>query len=171
MRLSFKGARRLTGTLVAAAVAAGAVWAAGTHGTPPSAGPSTTVANEAPGYAVEDFNYPHADRILAEQGILLKRGDGHIVLADCVDGTNQLQVWPRSKNRVCFDVTGASGYLTMEIPAVYAIVGNDYTTKATMTVDDETTTYDIAKNLWTGVGETADPQGRRFMLVELKTSK
>ena len=31
---------------------------------------------------VERFAYPDAERILAEEGVLLKRGDGHIVLAD-----------------------------------------------------------------------------------------
>ena len=167
--------RRLIGTTVASALAAGAVWLAGTAATSATSGTSadtsTAVADEAPGYAVEDFNYPGADKILADQGITLKRGDGHITLATCATGTGQLEVWARSSDKICFDVTGNSGYLTLEIPSVYGIKGNDYATEATMTVDTETTTYDITQNAWTAVGESADPEGREFMLVELKTSK
>ncbi|MER6023264.1 hypothetical protein ABT141_34865, partial [Streptomyces anulatus] len=88
-------------------------------------------ADETPGYAVEDFNYPQADKILAEQGIALKRGDGHIVLVECAGGTGLIEVWARRQDnkKICFRVTGNSGWLTMEIPAVHSIKGNDYTTE------------------------------------------
>lgn len=129
------------------------------------------VADETPGYAVEGFDYPQADKILAEQGITLKRGDGHIVLADCASQTGLLEVWARSSDLVCFRVTGNSGYLTLEIPSVYAIRGNDYAAQVDMTTADEEQSYDIAKNTWTPVGESADEQGREFMLVEIRTSK
>ena len=36
--------------------------------------PAEAVADDAPGYAVEDYAYPDADKILAEQDIVLKRG-------------------------------------------------------------------------------------------------
>ncbi|MET9381381.1 hypothetical protein ABZY09_09855 [Streptomyces sp. NPDC002928] len=164
--------RRLIATAAAALTAATGMWAAGTPATPATHASSTiSVADESPGYAVEDFNYPGADAILADKGITLKRGDGHITLADCVTDTGQLEVWARSQDKICFNVTGDSGYLTLEIPSVYGIKGNDYTTEATMTVDDETTTYDITQNAWTAVGESADAEGREFMLVELRTSK
>lgn len=130
-----------------------------------------TAADATPGYAVEDFNYPQADKIYAEQGILLKRGDGHIVLADCVSDTGQLQVWVRSKANVCFNVTGDSGWLTLELPSVYGIKGNDYTTQVDMTTGTEEKSFDIPKNTMASVGETADEQGRKFMLVEIRTSK
>ncbi|GEC08986.1 hypothetical protein SSP24_66410 [Streptomyces spinoverrucosus] len=129
------------------------------------------VADEAPGYAVEDFNYPGADRILAEQGITLKRGDGHILLADCVSDTGQLEVWARSREKVCFNVTGNSGWLTLEIPSVYAVRGNDYQTEVAMTVDDERKTFEVGQNTWTPVGESADPDGREHMLVEIRATK
>lgn len=162
--------KRLVGTAVAAAVAATAIVLADTRSD--TSATAVPIADEAPGYLVETFDYPGADAIKAEKGITLKRGDGHIVLADCVTGSGQLEVRSRDDNKLyCFRVTGASGFLTMEIPAVYGIRGNDYTTEATMTVDDETTTYDIKKNLWTNVGETADPEERDFMLLELRTTK
>ncbi|OII67936.1 hypothetical protein BJP39_05985 [Streptomyces sp. CC77] len=130
------------------------------------------VADEAPGFAVEDFNYPQADRILAEQGIVLKRGDGHITLADCASGTGLIEVMARAKSqKVCFKAVGNSGWLTLEIPAVFTIKGNDYSTEVDMTVGAERKTFEIIKNSWTAVGESADEQGRDHMLVEIRTTK
>ncbi|WP_266382514.1 hypothetical protein [Streptomyces canus] len=166
--------RFLARTLGAAAVGALA-WTALAVGLPGGShadvGTATTVAGEAPGYAVEDFDYPQADKILAEKKILLKRGDGHITLADCVTGTGQLEVQARDKSKVCFDVKGTSGWLTLEIPSVYLIRGNDYATEADLTVGTEEQTYDIAKNAWTPVGESTDEQAREWTLLELRTSK
>ncbi|GCB46512.1 hypothetical protein [Streptomyces sp. NL15-2K] len=162
--------------VAAAAALAWLVVTAGTSGTPASSGASAEavapIADEAPGYAVEDFKYPQADKILAEQGITLKRGDGHIILATCGSETGLLEIWTRSSvDRVCFRVTGNSGYLTLEIPAVFNVRGNDYTTQVDMTVDGEKKSYDIAENTWTPVGESTDEQGRQFALVEIRTSK
>lgn len=167
--------RRIAGTVLAAAAAGALAFTALTGGTSAAkdvtADSVTSVAGEAPGYAVEDFNYPGADKILAEKNIVLKRGDGHITLADCASGTGFLKVWARSKDKICFQVTGNTGWLTMEIPSVYAVRGNDYAAQVDMTVDSEQKSFDIAKNTWTAVGESADPQGREHMLVEIRTSK
>ncbi|MDF0372353.1 hypothetical protein ABZV52_02025 [Streptomyces sp. NPDC004735] len=130
------------------------------------------VADDAPGYAVEDFNYPQADKILAEKNILLKRGDGHITLANCVAGTGQLEILARDRNdKICFNTVGNQGWLTLEIPAVFSIKGNDYSTTVDMTVGAEEKTYEINKNSWTPVGETADPEGRDHTLVEIRITK
>ncbi|MBD0422139.1 hypothetical protein H0H10_23785 [Streptomyces sp. TRM S81-3] len=135
-------------------------------------GPAVAVADEAPGYAVEDFNYPQADKILQERGIVLKRGDGHITLADCAGGTGLLQIMARrQEDPICFKTVGDSGWLTLEIPAVYVIRGNDYNTQVDMTVGEEEKSFDIDKNTWTAVGESADEQGREHLLVEIRTSK
>ncbi|MEU6357697.1 hypothetical protein ABZ896_51825 [Streptomyces sp. NPDC047072] len=161
--------KRLLGTALAAVAAGALTWMAVGGGA--ASGASAAVADEAPGYAVEDFDYPQADKILAEKNILLKRGDGHITLADCVTGTGQLEVQARDKSKICFDVKGTSGWLTLELPSVYLIRGNDYTTEAEMTVGTEEQSYDIAKNAWTPVGESADDQAREWTLLELRTSK
>ncbi|WP_175439314.1 hypothetical protein [Streptomyces vilmorinianum] len=178
--------KRLAGRTLAAAVAAGAlawlVMAGAPAGTPAgdvTAGGVTTgdvtsaeaIADEAPGFAIEDYNYPEADRILAEQGIVLKRGDGHILLADCASGTGLLEVWSREKQRVCFRATGTSGWLTLEIPSVYGIKAPEYATEVDMTVGTEAKSYDVPANSWKAVGESADEQGRPHMLVEIRTSK
>ncbi|MEU3923511.1 hypothetical protein AB0E79_36580, partial [Streptomyces sp. NPDC029004] len=100
--------RFIARTLGAAAAAGALAWlalagaAAETGGTGEAA---TPVADEAPGYAVEDFNYPLADKILAEKNIVLKRGDGHITLADCASGAGLLEIMARDKaDKICFKV-------------------------------------------------------------------
>ncbi|MGW1723047.1 hypothetical protein ACWCQK_08990 [Streptomyces sp. NPDC002306] len=165
--------KRLVARALGVLAAGGLAWAVLASGLQAETdGPVVNVAGEAPGYAVEDFDYPQADRILAEQGIVLKRGDGHITLADCASGTGLLQVMARRQSKtICFKTVGNSGWLTLEIPAVYVVRGNDYETQVDMTVGDEEKSYDITKNTWTAVGESADEQGREFMLVEIRTSK
>ncbi|GEC09735.1 hypothetical protein SSP24_73900 [Streptomyces spinoverrucosus] len=172
-----KARKRLLRHALGVAAAAALAWlvvTGGTPGTPEQASASAQaaapIADEAPGYAVEDFNYPGADKILAEQGITLKRGDGHIVLSEC-GAAGLLEVWARNSDKICFRTTGDSGYLTLEIPSVYSIKGNDYAAQVDMTVDGTEQSYDIARNTWTPVGESADEQGREFMLVEIRTSK
>jgi hypothetical protein len=172
------GLKRACGVFVAAGLAAAVMTAGAWSGAKASpqarTRPAAVVpaADEAPGYAVEDFAYPGADRILAEQGITLERGDGHIVLADCTSEGELLEVRStESAGTFCFRVTGNSGWLTLKISSVYAVKGNDYTTQVDMTTADEKHTYDIDKNLWTGVGEADDDQGREFQLMEIRTSK
>ncbi|MGW2874805.1 hypothetical protein ACWDBP_00605 [Streptomyces sp. NPDC001233] len=153
-----------------AAVAAVGFFCMSSAGT---AAPPELVAGEGPGYAVEDFNYPNADKILADQGIKLKRGDGHITLAACGSEEGLLEVWARKQDKICFRSTGQSGYLSLEIPAVFGIKGNSYQTTVDMTVgkDKEQKSFEVTKNAWTPVGETADPGGRDYMLVEISTKK
>lgn len=165
--------RRTLGAAAAATLASFVVAGgpSGAHEQPGGSEAIAPVVDEAPGYAVEDFEYPGADRILAEQGITLKRGDGHIVLTEC-GATGLLEVLTRSSvEKICFRTTGNSGYLTLEIPAVFNIRGNDYSTQVDMTVDGTEQSYDIVKNTWTPVGESTDEQQRDFALVEIRTSK
>jgi len=171
--------RLISRVLVAGIAAAGAAVLACTVGVSGDGGAAgaakgpavAAVADEDPAYAVEDFAYPQADKILEERGFTLKRGDGHIVLAECGSQTGLLEVWARSKELVCFRVTGNTGYLSLELPSVYGIKGNDYRTEVNMTVGNEEKTFDVDQNAWTPVGETADPDGRDHMLVEITTSK
>ncbi|MGW5017084.1 hypothetical protein [Streptomyces cacaoi] len=135
---------------------------------------SAALANEEkPAFAVEDYAYPQADKIETERGLRLKRGDGHITLADCGSADGLLEIWGRKNDRkVCFRTVGQSGFLTLEVPAVYAVKGNDYDTALEMTADGgEKKKFDIGRNEWTPVGESTDPDGREHMLVEIRTSK
>ncbi|MFD3734524.1 hypothetical protein [Streptomyces sp. NPDC058632] len=133
--------------------------------------PMAAVAEGAPGYAVEDFAYPQADKILEERGILLKRGDGHIVLVDCSGQEGLLKIYTRNNGIVCFRTTGDSGYLSLELPAVYGVQSNAYRTDLHTTVEDEEHQYEVDPNSFTPVGEATDPDGRRHVLVEIITAK
>lgn len=168
-----KLARRITATAAAVAACAAALIAVtdSSHGSATHA--PVTAANDLPGYAIEDFNYPNADKIKADKGITLKRGDGHIVLADCSSATGLLEVWSRNKEKICFRTTGTSGYLTLEIPSVFAVKGSaDHAADVTLTGPDSASQQvQVAKGSWTPVGESADPQAREFVLVEIRTNK
>ncbi|MFE2326256.1 hypothetical protein ACFXD5_20410 [Streptomyces sp. NPDC059385] len=156
--------------VTSAAALAWLVAAGGADGGNPDGRAMATVADEGPGYAIEDFGYPNADKILAEKKIVLKRGDGHILLADC--GAPELfEVWSREKEKVCFKISGNKGYLSLEIPAVFAVKGNNYAAQVDMTVGTEEQSFDVKKNSWTPVGESADAQGRDFILMEIRANK
>ncbi|OKI11667.1 hypothetical protein AMK13_03730 [Streptomyces sp. CB02056] len=149
-------------------------------GTVSAAGAGTTTAgavtaDDTPPPAVEDFAYPEADRIFKERGIKLKSGDGHILLATCDSRPGLLEVNARGMSttdpvghgRFCFQVTGATGRLSLELPSVYGAKGNDYAVRVDMQTGTEAKSFDVQKNKWTPVGETADPQERVFTLLEI----
>ncbi|MFJ7081749.1 hypothetical protein ACIQU8_00705 [Streptomyces griseus] len=120
---------------------------------------------------VEDFKYPNADKIEEERGIVLKRGDGHITLTECSSDESLMVVYSRANGLVCFRVTGKTGYLSLEIPAVYGIKGSaSHETDITLTAVDDEQNVALAKNEWKGVGQATDPQGRDHTLIELSTS-
>jgi len=116
---------------------------------------------------VEDFNYPGADDIFASRGIRLKRGDGHIVLADC-GAAGAIQVKSRVTNGdTCFRAIGTRGYLTLEIPSVFLIYGGDHHTTATLTPPGGASkTYDVPAGLWKPVGES--DTGTAAALMEIR---
>lgn len=153
--------------LLGAAATAGALaWAVLAQGGAAAGSPAEAVAGDAPGYAVEDYAYPNADKILAEQNIVLKRGDGHIVLADCAAGADLLRFLARDREDVCFDVTAETGILTLELPAVHGVKTDDSAnTHLEMTAEDDQVEYDIPADTWAGVGESVD--GREHVLVEI----
>ncbi|MEU0577531.1 hypothetical protein ABZ465_09555 [Streptomyces griseoincarnatus] len=152
--------------LLGAAATAGALaWAVLAQGGA-AGSPAEAVAGDAPGYAVEDYAYPNADTILAEQDIVLKRGDGHIVLADCAAGADLLRFLARDREDVCFEVTADTGFLTLELPAVHGVKTDDSAnTHLEMTAEDDQVEYDIPADTWAGVGESVD--GREHVLVEI----
>ncbi|MDX2683384.1 hypothetical protein [Streptomyces soliscabiei] len=173
-----KLARRIIATGAVAAACAGAVAFASAHGASHhtsadhSAARAATVVDGAPGYLAEDFNYPGADAIKAQKGITLKRGDGHITLADCASGTGLMEVYSRRTEKVCFRATGPSGYLSLEIPSVYGVKGEaDHEAAVQLTTDGASQSIDVGKGEWKAAGEAADPDGRAFVLVEIRTSK
>ncbi|MFD9633136.1 hypothetical protein [Streptomyces violascens] len=130
----------------------------------------TNAAAEMPS-TVEGFSYPHAEKVLADKGLKLKRGDGHIVLAECGSDPGLLRFLGREREDFCFRVTGQKGYLSLEVPAVAGVQTTDHSARVNMTVGAETKSYDIGKNKWQGIGEATDPAGRDHTLVEIITNK
>jgi hypothetical protein len=121
-------------------------------------GGSAAQAQDAQPALVEPFDYPNAAAIEAARGIKLKRGDGRILFAECVDGANQLKVestaFPAGRNAFCFRVAGARGSVTMELPEAYLVHGNDYDVVATWRSEDgKVHNTEIRKNAPTAIGE------------------
>ncbi|MFD9486701.1 LamG-like jellyroll fold domain-containing protein [Streptomyces sp. NPDC059991] len=162
-------ARQVVAVVAAAAcvTTAGTAAAAGSHAPGTS---RTTATDTQPGSVVEDFAYPDAEKIRQEKGIVLKRGDGHIVLAECGTSTGLMEVWPREREKICFRTNGPTGYLSLEIPSVYLVkASRDAAASVTLTAPDQTTQHiKIPKNTVQGVGEADDPQERDHMLVEIR---
>ncbi|MEU2953921.1 hypothetical protein [Streptomyces xanthochromogenes] len=120
---------------------------------------------------VENFGYPDAEKILKEKNLKLKRGDGHIVLAECGSSPDLLRFVGRDRDDFCFRTIGSKGYLSLEVPAVTGVQTNDHSAHIEMTVNDEKKSYDVGKKQWQGIGETTDPDERDHTLVEIVTSK
>ncbi len=128
--------------------------------------------------AVEDFQYPEAERILTERKITLKRGDGHIRLKEGPDHTvptscqaaNEIFVESRlDRLGYCFTVSGTTGYLTMELPDVYGIWTEDRSVSAKLVAAGQEKQVNIGPNSVEPVGESL-PGGKRSVLVELRVT-
>lgn len=122
---------------------------------------------------VEDYSYPGSAQILAQRGITLIRGDGHITLVAC-GGPNLVEV--RSSNspadkdpdpgHYCFKVTGTSGNLTLDIPNAFQVKGDSHAVTATITVNNETNTVAVTKNSWTGIGLGSGPNPATLLKLD-----
>ncbi|MFF3108623.1 FG-GAP-like repeat-containing protein [Kitasatospora sp. NPDC057904] len=141
---------RISRRLIRPLAAALAVPALATFSSSPA-----TAAEPAKPSAAEDFSYPGAAKVLADRNITLKAGDGHIVLADCASGPGLVELYSRAAtpSQVCFRITGPTGYLSLEIPQIYNIKGDDHTIKATLNTAGTVSSVDVNKNAWTPVGE------------------
>ncbi|MFE5896745.1 hypothetical protein ACFQ67_04900 [Streptomyces sp. NPDC056488] len=140
-----------SGIAVGAILTGGAAVAA----TSVSAPSAVTAGQEQPPSAVEDFSYPDAARILANQGITLKRGDGRITLTECDNSDiNQIKVMSRvGQEEFCFTASSTTGYLALELADVYAIQTKDQIVRAELSAEGKSQTVDVPKNVIQGVGE------------------
>ncbi|MFI1253669.1 hypothetical protein ACH4U6_07685 [Streptomyces netropsis] len=128
--------------------------------------------------AVETFEYPNAAKILKERGIALRKGDGHILLADCKVADDIVVLSTRieepnpDRGTFCFKVTGTgkTGYLSLEIPKVHNISTKDFSVRASLTADGQTQNINVAKNDMEVVGQGTNPPGSPTVLVELRVT-
>lgn len=138
----------------------------------------SSTAEDAPPLAVEDYTYPGAAQILTAEGILLKKGDGRILLTECDFSADQIRVSTVKdpsvgrKDSYCFKAIATTGYLTLELPRVFALeAAADHSISADLTADGETTTVDVPKGDFVTVGEGNLPSGsKRSVLVEIRVT-
>ncbi|MGW8973526.1 LamG-like jellyroll fold domain-containing protein [Streptomyces platensis] len=134
-------------------------------GTGPMAGVSAAAPGEGSDSLVEDFAYPDRDKLLAEKGLKLVSGDGHITLVDCASGGSDLvRVNSRTSGDACFAVSGPVGYLALEIQRSY-LAKSDSRQGVTATVRTENPSTNESKveevglepGVWKSLGEGLDP--------------
>jgi hypothetical protein len=142
-------------------------------------------ADPSPSSLVENFAYPNAAQVLAQQNVKLITGDGHILIADCatpVQGDiGLLKVYTTDETigadgigRVCFRITAAQGLLTLEVPGVYEIRGDGQKTGAGHEVTADVkpdggnpVSVDVDPDGSTQVGVGADPDNAPTTLLKL----
>ncbi|WP_240362080.1 MULTISPECIES: hypothetical protein [unclassified Streptomyces] len=141
----------------------------------PTGGPTGAT----PPSAVEDFAYPNADQIQRDQGIKLIKGDGHITLATCDDSAQQIKVLTvqgpsgDAQGAYCFKASAKSGYLSLELPRVFALETTDHPISADLRPQSDPSvpvkTVTVDKNGYQSVGEGA-AGGAPTVLLELRVT-
>lgn len=129
---------------------------------------------ESPMALVEDYSYPGADHIYAERGIRLIEGDGNILLlpeGQCGSVAQPVVVYSSEvTDKFCFDVQNSEGYLTMRVPDVYLMKGDNHTINATITVGDETTVKQLKEDGFTPIGKGTSQDSPTATLLKLEAS-
>jgi hypothetical protein len=128
---------------------------------------------------VEDFTHPGADQILAQHGLKVFKGDGHIMFvtshtydeSQCVAGQiqveKQLDVAPFGIY-YCFKSVGTTGFLTLEVPGTFGVRGGDKAIQAKAELPDGEKTYQIAPNNFVAISPGTGDEIPQAVLVELR---
>lgn len=129
---------------------------------------------------VEDFAYPGADAILAEHGLKVTSGDGHILFepstsGTCVRGLIKVETHVISEEaqevvNYCFRTSGARGFLELEVPATAAVRGGDKPLQATALLESgDEKVYDVPVNRTVEVDvDPTNQQAPQSILLELR---
>lgn len=132
---------------------------------------TAAVAEDNPPPLEEEYDYPGADKIFAERGIRLKKGDGNVTLTDCVTGADLLEVRARNRSPFCFNVRGNTGFLTMELTESFVVFSNStHTTVANYTVKGVPGSTTVAPGGAEGIGEGEGP-GKSATLLEIRVKR
>jgi hypothetical protein len=145
----------------------------------PGAGSAAREVADAQAPAVEDFTHPGADRILAEHGLRVFKGDGHIVFVtshtydegQCDVGQIQVEKALDAEPfgvYYCFRTRGTTGFLTLEVPATFGIRGGDKPIEATAELPDGDRTYEVPANTYVAVEPGSGSEIPQAVLVELR---
>jgi hypothetical protein len=115
---------------------------------------SAAADDDTPPSIVETFEYPGAAQIAIDRGILLKKGDGNLLLTDCVTGADTVELRARNRDPFCFRLVSGSGWLTLELTDAYLVLGDSkHTTEVDYTVRDEKNSVTVAPGGAEGIGE------------------
>ena len=164
---------RFVGVVGVSAVVAGVVVALSGGGAAVAAGASGT---EVQSSLVEDFAYPGAEAILAEHGLTVFKGDGHIAVVSsgepCAPGLIQVETMPDVEpylDYFCFGTSGARGFLTLEVPNTFLLRGGDKPVAATAKLPGEALeTYAVPANTSVAVDPGEGAESPQAILVELR---
>ncbi|MFE6732576.1 hypothetical protein ACFVDN_32360 [Streptomyces californicus] len=121
---------------------------------------------------VEDFNYPGAQKILEDRGILLKKGDGGITLISCANAWD-IKVDSRvaGTGGFCFKTHTKSGFLSMEMTEAYGVWAKGQPVTATLTAEGKKTVVEAPAGKLTPVGEGDIESGAvPSVLIELRVT-
>jgi hypothetical protein len=123
----------------------------------------------------EDYSYPGAQQILADRGILLISGDGHLQLVNCGQpGLIEVHASATPDHNpdpghYCFKATGPTAYLKLQLDNAFQVKGDDHAVQATVKVRNQTSTVAVDRNGWTGIGFGAG-EDAPATLLELKAT-
>ncbi|WP_309135411.1 hypothetical protein [Cellulomonas sp.] len=168
--------KRFAGLVGISAVVAGVVVVAVSGG---GAVAAASGAGEVQSSLVEDFAYPHADRVLAEHGLVVKTGDGRIQVVGsgtgagaCAPGLIQVETLVDEEpygGYFCFETSGSRGFLTLEVPHTFLVRGGDEPVEATAKLENGAQeTYDVGVNQSVAVDPGGTSQMPTAILVELR---
>ncbi|MEU9824002.1 hypothetical protein [Micromonospora chersina] len=137
-------------------------------------------AEDVPPSLEEDFNYPGAAKILADHGLKLYKGDGHIVWTvsrsmdddiQCAAGEIQVeQIVDFAGTYHCFKILGATGYLTLEIPGTFGIRGGTETVEATANLPEGQEKFTIPPNQSVPIRPGTGSEPPQAVLVEIRVN-
>ena len=122
-------------------------------------------AADAPSSLVEDYNYPGAAAIEAERGFKLISGDGHIMLADCDGGAEQIRVETLVED-VCFAVDGDTGWLSLRLDAVFLVNAGDQ--DVAVSVEGMSAPIEVPEGTYRPI-QAVDP-AHRGLVVEIRAT-
>ncbi|WP_371790380.1 hypothetical protein OG285_05830 [Streptomyces sp. NBC_01471] len=159
--------KALFASIIGALTASAGLLALNTANAEPQAATATAAADMPT--TVETFDYPGADKIAADRQIVLKRGDGHIVLSDCAQPYDIMVKSRVAATNFCFTVHGSKGLLTLELPDAFGVWTEAHPVTATLTADGKENVVKAPANDYTPMGEAGD-SGLRSVLVELRVT-
>nr|WP_221376744.1 hypothetical protein [Actinoplanes polyasparticus] len=137
-------------------------------------------AADEPPSLVEDYVHPGSEQILAQYGLKVFKGDGHIMFTERknidVDGqcaTAEIQIEqmvdvdPYSY-LYCFKTIGTSGFLTLEVPSTFGVRAGNVPVEATASTPEGEKTYDVPANRPVPIYPGTDDELPQAVLVELR---